>query len=197
MFGGIVVTLAVTLRPHHATLSPLFWFGVALLGIAGIAYLLSIGDRLRSGPPISHGLIPKDHQVVAEWDEKAGVAHLRIGLQLLNNTDLALRFQAVEFTVQITDAASPLLADQSPVIEVPPRQTKGWFRDPLDVALADLPVPVSVSFRFVYGQFGRKRMTRSVEGAIESRIPRIDREGDYGGFIRETEPARDERLPRR
>lgn len=40
LVGSALAAIAVALRPHHATSSPLFIFAVVLLGIAGFAYLV-------------------------------------------------------------------------------------------------------------------------------------------------------------
>ena len=193
VIGGVLVTLAVALRPHHATSSSLFWFAVAMLGVAGLAYVGAVVERFRVGSELSLGLVPKDHQIIGELHEDTGIVDLRVGMNLLNNTAVPLRYQAEVFSVRIGDTTSPLT--ESPELTLSPHLEKGWFRHPIPVSVdSDLPAPIEVDFRFVYGRVG-KRMSRSVEGAIRSRIPKIDAERAYPGFIEEIRPTQDRALP--
>jgi hypothetical protein len=193
VIGGVLVTLAVALRPHHATSTPLFWFGIALLLVSGAAYLLSIVERLRGGSNIEHGLVPKNPQIVGEVDYDAGFIDLRVGLELLNNTSVPLRYQAELFSVRIGDLFSPLT--ESPENSVAAGRENGWFRHPIRVSLEKFPAMVEIDFRFLYKRVGKK-MRRSVEATHRSRIPKLD-EGreQYPGFVEEVRPTQDCALP--
>jgi len=118
--------------------------------------------------------------------EDPGFIHLRVGLELLNNTDIPLRYQPDRFAVSLGAATSPL--SEAPVETLAGHLSTGWFREPIRYPLKDLPTVVVIDFRFVYGPAGRG-MQRAVEGTARGRIPVVVDDlksgdsRDYPGFV--------------
>lgn len=124
----------------------------------------------------------------------------RAGLELRNGLTQTVAFWPVTFTVRGPNLYSPLVGDVVATAVAPGQQT-GWYRDPLDIKLSDLPAEITLDFRINYGRLGGRALRCLIGGfALTLHAPRG--EPKPGDLIRQPAhtsvpiPVRDERIQR-
>ena len=118
---------------------------------------------------------------------------LRIGINLTNGTTKPVSYFVMRFDLLVADIQSPMTEIVARE-DVAPSQTKGWYRDHMDIAKGLLPCMVFIYYEIHYGRRA-KSPRRKLSGQAQLKIG-LDSNDMLlpASFFEYLEPERDEKL---
>lgn len=167
VIGGALAALGAAFRPQHATSSPLFWAGVALLCLAGVAYFVPLLASLRSRSGAGRAHLRLEYGNSGEFDKVDVVAAddlpeymlgaYRATMQRLGKTpsDSWLRMRKV---VKVTNATRRQITNcRAEIVDVEPHDHQDVLPAPLKWNHTDAPVcdiaPRGHAYAVIYEKF--------------------------------------------
>ncbi len=149
---------------------------------------------------IDHGLHVVGSLQLADVriDQQRGLLSCRVGLDFRNGSTRPLTYMPHRFSVRVADTQHPLIGEVD-AQDIAPGETKGWFRHPTTVELANLPATVGLDFEVAYGRLGGP-FRRQLVGVWTTFLELPEPAGSPGTvsawtLFAESAPIRDQRIP--
>lgn len=181
--GGALSALGVAFRPHHATSSPLFWLGAALLGFAALAYVAATAAWLGSRTGATRTRLRVEYGNSGEFDKVDVVASHDLPENMLgayratmarlgkSPSDSWLRMRKV---VKVTNATKRQVANcRAEIVDVDPHDHQDVLPAPLRWNHTDAPICDIAPRGHAYAVVHEKFLELGDGGVIQDQRPLV------------------------